>query len=120
LTQTKTDPTTAFKGTTFDLIALDAFEFHHRGYPEGNVPTPPGMPESGEYHYRAGGEAHINDPTGIANLQDAVRENNQKSCKSFGSFVGSWSFTDAQAPMQTTLTQPTPTSRSRKSPFEAF
>ncbi len=35
------------------------------------------MPESGEYHWRDGGEAHINDPTGIANPQDAVREKNQ-------------------------------------------
>jgi glutamate synthase domain-containing protein 2 len=30
-----------------------------------------------EYHWRDGGEAHINDPSGIASLQDAVREKNQ-------------------------------------------
>jgi glutamate synthase (NADPH/NADH) len=35
------------------------------------------MPESGEYHWRDGGEAHINDHAGIAYLQDAVREKNQ-------------------------------------------
>ena len=35
------------------------------------------MLESGEYHWRNGGEAHINDPVGIAGLQDAVREKNQ-------------------------------------------
>ncbi len=35
------------------------------------------MPESGEYHWRDGGEAHVNDPTGIAHLQDAVRKKNQ-------------------------------------------
>ncbi|THH10261.1 hypothetical protein EW146_g8423 [Bondarzewia mesenterica] len=36
---------------------------------------PPRMPESGEYHWRDGGEPHINDPSSIMNLQDAVHEN---------------------------------------------
>ena len=65
------------QGVTFDLIAMDTFEMHERGYPSRKTILPPGMPESGEYHWRDGGEAHINDPSGIANLQDAVREKNQ-------------------------------------------
>ena len=65
------------QGATFDLLALDAFELHERGWPSRETILPPGMPESGEYHWRDGGEAHINDPVGIANLQDAVREKNQ-------------------------------------------
>lgn len=65
------------QGATFDLLAMDAFELHERGWPSRDTVLPPGMPESGEYHWRDGGEAHINDPTGIANLQDAVREKNQ-------------------------------------------
>ncbi|KAI6109954.1 hypothetical protein F5141DRAFT_1196066 [Pisolithus sp. B1] len=65
------------QGATFDLLALDAFELHERGWPTRETILPPGMPESGEYHWRDGGEAHINDPAGIANLQDAVREKNQ-------------------------------------------
>ena len=65
------------QGTTFDLLALDAFELHERGWPSQETILPPGMPESGEYHWRDGGEAHINDPSGIASLQDAVREKNQ-------------------------------------------
>ncbi|KAF8636732.1 hypothetical protein AX17_003535 [Amanita inopinata Kibby_2008] len=65
------------QGATFDLLAMDAFELHERGWPTRDTILPPGMPESGEYHWRDGGEAHINDPTGIANLQDAVREKNQ-------------------------------------------
>ncbi|KAG2157569.1 uncharacterized protein EDB93DRAFT_1123416 [Suillus bovinus] len=65
------------QGTTFDLLAVDAFELHERGWPSRETILPPGMPESGEYHWRDGGEAHINDPAGIANLQDAVREKNQ-------------------------------------------
>ncbi|KZS99124.1 NADPH-dependent glutamate synthase [Sistotremastrum niveocremeum HHB9708] len=65
------------QGATFELLAMDAFEFHERGWPSRETIIPPGMPESGEYHWRDGGEAHINDPTGIAHLQDAVREKNQ-------------------------------------------
>ncbi|KAH6918723.1 NADPH-dependent glutamate synthase [Coprinopsis sp. MPI-PUGE-AT-0042] len=65
------------QGATFDLLAMDAFELHERGWPTRETTLPPGMPESGEYHWRDGGEAHINDPAGIANLQDAVREKNQ-------------------------------------------
>ncbi|KAA1103110.1 glutamate synthase [NADH] [Puccinia graminis f. sp. tritici] len=40
---------------------------------------PPGLPESGEYHWCDGGEAHINNPVSIANLQDAVRSKNQSA-----------------------------------------
>ncbi|KIK15041.1 hypothetical protein PISMIDRAFT_16800 [Pisolithus microcarpus 441] len=65
------------QGATFDLLALDAFELHECGWPMRETILPPGMPESGEYHWRDGGEAHINDSAGIANLQDAVREKNQ-------------------------------------------
>lgn len=67
------------QGSTFELLAMDAFEYHERGYPSRETILPPGLPESGEYHWRDGGEAHINDPTSIANLQDAVRSKNQSS-----------------------------------------
>ncbi|KAI0687133.1 NADPH-dependent glutamate synthase [Cytidiella melzeri] len=67
------------QGATFDLLAMDAFEMHERGWPSRETILPPGMPESGEYHWRSGGEAHINDPSGIAYLQDAVREKNQQA-----------------------------------------
>ncbi|KAI0950465.1 glutamate synthase [NADH], variant 2 [Taiwanofungus camphoratus] len=67
------------QGATFDLLAMDSFEMHERGWPSRETILPPGMPESGDYHWRSGGEAHINDPAGIANLQDAVREKNQRA-----------------------------------------
>ncbi|PPR08093.1 hypothetical protein CVT24_010554 [Panaeolus cyanescens] len=67
------------EGATFDLLAMDAFELHERGWPSRETILPPGMPESGEYHWRDGGEAHINDPAGLASLQDAVREKNQSA-----------------------------------------
>ncbi|CAJ0831468.1 16438_t:CDS:2 [Entrophospora sp. SA101] len=67
------------KGTTFDILALDAITFHESGFPSRDTILPPGLPESGEYHWRDGGEPHINDPAGIADLQDAVRTKNQST-----------------------------------------
>jgi glutamate synthase (NADPH/NADH) len=67
------------QGATFELLAMDAFEYHERGFPSRDVQLPPGLPETGEYHWRDGGEAHVNDPSSIANLQDAVRNKNQKA-----------------------------------------
>src|SRR5713226_3741922 len=67
------------QGADFDILAMDAFELHERGWPSRETIIPPGMPESGEYHWRAGGEPRINDPEGIANLQDAVQEKNRKA-----------------------------------------
>ncbi|GLI72445.1 glutamate synthase [NADH] [Penicillium ochrochloron] len=71
------------RGITFDLIAQDAFAFHERGYPSRDVVEIPGLAETGEYHWRDGGEAHINDPTSIANIQDAVRTKNDKSYEAY-------------------------------------
>ncbi|KAI1506569.1 glutamate synthase [Biscogniauxia marginata] len=71
------------KGLTFELIAEDAFRFHERGYPSRYTVEIPGLPESGEYHWRDGGEPHINDPASIANIQDAVRTKNDKSYEAY-------------------------------------
>ncbi|KAI1844141.1 hypothetical protein JX266_009625 [Neoarthrinium moseri] len=71
------------KGATFEIIAEDAFRFHERGFPSRETIGVTGLPESGEYHWRDGGEAHINDPTSIANIQDAVRTKNDKSYEAY-------------------------------------
>lgn len=71
------------KGLTFDLIAEDAFRFHERGFPSRYTVGVVGLPESGEYHWRDGGEAHVNDPASIANIQDAVRTKNDKSYEAY-------------------------------------
>ncbi|KAK9447207.1 uncharacterized protein V1518DRAFT_421636 [Limtongia smithiae] len=74
---------TRIRGVTFEYIAQDAFALHERGYPSREVIRPAGLPESGEYHYRDGGDAHINDPVSIANIQDAVRTKNDKSYEAY-------------------------------------
>ncbi|CAK9435930.1 uncharacterized protein LODBEIA_P05460 [Lodderomyces beijingensis] len=67
------------KGVTFEYIAQDAFTLHDRGYPTRDTVKPIGLPETGEYHWRDGGDAHINDPAAIASLQDAVRNKNERA-----------------------------------------
>ncbi|KAK4228981.1 putative glutamate synthase [NADPH] [Podospora fimiseda] len=71
------------KGITFELIAEDALRLHEQGFPSRYTVQTVGLPESGEYHWRDGGEAHINDPTSIANIQDAVRTKNDKSYEAY-------------------------------------
>ena len=78
-----TGTATRIKGMTFELIAQDAFAFHEKGFPTRSVQTIPGLAESGEYHWRDGGEPHVNDPVSIANVQDAVRTKNDKSYEAY-------------------------------------
>jgi glutamate synthase (NADPH/NADH) len=67
------------QGATFELLAMDAFEYHERAWPSRETIDIPGLPESGEYHYRQGSEMRINDPISVAQLQDAVRQKNQSA-----------------------------------------
>ncbi|KAF4556878.1 Glutamine amidotransferase-like protein 1 [Elsinoe fawcettii] len=78
-----TGTATRIKGMTFELIAQDAFALHEKGFPSRNILEIPGLAETGEYHWRDGGEPHINDPTSIANIQDAVRTKNDKSYEAY-------------------------------------
>ncbi|KDR65805.1 hypothetical protein GALMADRAFT_148388 [Galerina marginata CBS 339.88] len=58
---------------------MDAFELQEQCWPSHKTILLPGMPESGKYHWPDGGEAYVNDPSGIAGLQDAAREKNQNA-----------------------------------------
>jgi len=78
-----TGTATRVKGMTFELIAQDAFAFHDRGFPSVPIVEVPGLAETGEYHWRDGGEPHVNDPVSIANVQDAVRTKNDKSYEAY-------------------------------------
>lgn len=71
------------KGVTFEKIAQDAIAMHDRGFPTRKVEHIEGLPETGEYHWRDGGEPHINDPVSIANIQDAVRTKNDSSYEAY-------------------------------------
>ncbi|BFZ55600.1 glutamate synthase [NADH] [Savitreella phatthalungensis] len=71
------------RGITFEWIAKDAFAFHEKGYPTRDTVQTDGLPEAGEYHWRDGGDSHINEPAAIANLQDAVRAKNDSAWEAY-------------------------------------
>ncbi|KAJ3300990.1 glutamate synthase [NADH], partial [Blyttiomyces sp. JEL0837] len=71
------------KGIGFDVLALDTLTFHDSAWPARETVSLNTLPEAGDYHWRDGGEAHINDPVSIANLQDAVRRKNQTAYEAF-------------------------------------
>lgn len=65
-------------GVTFDILAKEAFERHQITY----CTKPMDMlviRNPGVYHWRSGGEKHINDPDSIASLQ--VNSFNNIFCK---------------------------------------
>ncbi|KAJ8327840.1 glutamate synthase [NADH] [Batrachochytrium dendrobatidis] len=70
-------------GVGFRILALDALTFHDKAYPPRDTVCLESLPETGEYHWRQGGESHINDPVSIASLQDAVRSDSQTAYEKF-------------------------------------
>ncbi|KAI8586136.1 hypothetical protein BDZ88DRAFT_311821 [Geranomyces variabilis] len=71
------------KGVGFDILALDTIAFHEAAWPSRETVSIEALPESGDYHWRDGGEAHINDPVSIASLQDAVRRKNDTAYEQY-------------------------------------
>lgn len=67
------------EGATFKMLASDALHLHELAFPGRTLP--PGsaeaiaLPNPGDYHWRKGGEIHLNDPLAIAKLQEAARGN---------------------------------------------
>jgi glutamate synthase (NADPH/NADH) len=55
-------------GATFEVIAKEAYERHSLSYQERECDTLV-LRNPGYYHWRSGGEKHVNDPLSIANLQ---------------------------------------------------
>ncbi|GAB2265092.1 glutamate synthase [NADH] [Dionaea muscipula] len=75
------------EGATFEMLASDALRLHELAFPSREFA--PGsaealaLPNPGNYHWRAGGELHLNDPLAIANLQEAARSNSVAAYKEY-------------------------------------
>ncbi|KAF8380054.1 hypothetical protein HHK36_027524 [Tetracentron sinense] len=67
------------EGVTFEMLAWDAFRLHEMAFPTRVLPSGSAeavaLPNPGDYHWRKGGEVHLNDPLAIAKLQEAARAN---------------------------------------------
>lgn len=75
------------EGATFEMLARDALHLHELAFPKRALP--PGsaeaaaLPNPGDYHWRKGGEVHLNDPLAIAKLQEAARQNSVAAYKEY-------------------------------------
>ncbi|XP_002513554.2 glutamate synthase 1 [NADH], chloroplastic isoform X1 [Ricinus communis] len=75
------------EGATFEMLASDALHLHGLAFPTRVFP--PGsaesvaLPNPGDYHWRKGGEIHLNDPLAIAKLQEAARGNSVAAYKEY-------------------------------------
>jgi len=84
-----TGTTTRIQGTDFEALYRDVERFHQAGYPQevAENAAAPLVQNFGDFHYRDGGEAHLNNPAGIVNLQVAARTNSREAYKEFAKAV---------------------------------
>ena len=78
-----TGTTTRIQGTGFEALYRDIERFHESAYPESSSNEAPLVQSDGQLHYRVGGEAHLNSPQSMVNLQVAARTNSRKAYKEF-------------------------------------
>ncbi|XP_058953024.2 uncharacterized protein [Pocillopora verrucosa] len=69
-------------GVTFEMLAQEALDKHSIAFSDRECDNVL-VNNKGEYHWRLGGEKHINDPRCIANLQDAVRMKSQPAYQKY-------------------------------------
>ncbi|XP_071038942.1 uncharacterized protein [Parasteatoda tepidariorum] len=69
-------------GVTFKTLAEENLERYRIAYSDRDCDNIV-LRNPGNYHWRSGGEKHINDPLAIANLQDAARSNNKNAFEKF-------------------------------------
>lgn len=79
------------EGATFELLASDALHLHDlafpsRAFPKGSAESV-ALPNPGDYHWRKGGEIHLNDPLAIAKLQEAARTNSAAAYKEYSKLI---------------------------------
>jgi len=78
-----TGTTTRIQGTGFEALYRDIERFHESAYPESTSNEAPLVQNDGQLHYRDGGEAHLNSPQGMVNMQIAARTNSREAYKEF-------------------------------------
>ncbi|XP_050309915.1 uncharacterized protein LOC126745911 [Anthonomus grandis grandis] len=64
-------------GVNLELLAAEAFNRHRNAYQVGCDALV--LRDAGKYHWRAGGEKHLNEPASIASLQESAASKNRNS-----------------------------------------
>jgi len=78
-----TGTTTRIQGTDFEAIYRDLERFHEDAFPKNNNDDFVLVRSDGQFHYRDGGEAHLNTPESMVNLQIAGRTGSREAYKEF-------------------------------------
>ncbi|KAK9869813.1 hypothetical protein WA026_003542 [Henosepilachna vigintioctopunctata] len=68
-------------GANFEMLAEEALTRHQNAY--GVAADTLVLRDAGNYHWRAGGEKHLNEPTSIAALQESAVNKNQSAYDKF-------------------------------------
>ncbi|KAJ2887731.1 glutamate synthase [NADH] [Coemansia asiatica] len=72
------------EGTTLEGFAADALARHDLAFADGSDEQQvAAIGDEGEYNWRKGGEKHVNTPTTVASLQDAVRTKNKNAWEKY-------------------------------------
>ncbi len=75
------------QGVDFAGLVEETERRHRMGFPEQDANRIPVLDNSGEFHWRHGGEAHMWNPDTIANLQVAARTNSPDAYREFAKFA---------------------------------
>ena len=75
------------RGVGFDVLARESLRRHQLGFPRREQPKLPVLPNTGQYHWRKGGEKHSWNPETIANIQQAARSGDKDAYKRFSNYV---------------------------------
>lgn len=78
-----TGTTTRIQGTDFEALYRDLERFHEDAFPRHETSDNILVRSDGQFHWRDGGEAHLNTPGGMVNLQVAARTNSRDAYKEF-------------------------------------
>eukprot|EP01134_Creolimax_fragrantissima_P007685 CFRG7685T1 len=73
------------KGVGFSILAQEAFSRHDIAFPleREDIPEARLIENPGDFHWRDGGEDHMNHPNVISSIQDAARRNNKSSYEKY-------------------------------------
>lgn len=81
-----TGTTSRLRGTDFSSLYMDICRLHQKAFPP-NSSVMPLIDNLGQFHYRDGGEAHLNNPETMVYLQMAARNNSRDAYKSYSEAV---------------------------------
>ena len=73
-------------GFGYFQIAQSSLMRHEQGFPSRDIHELPVMQNPGDYHWRDGGERHVNDPGAVAALQAAVKLEGYAGTEAFAAY----------------------------------